>query len=100
MSRFELNLHDAHSCYMEDHSIAIETDTVQVLILLPKAWDVPSWGIKRPELTELFLEEEPSCNHPPVMHKLDGGCMAKNCPCENARMDVAHEKKGNNDTSN
>lgn len=94
MSRIELNLWDAHTIDMKANEITIETEGLQVHLILPKDTELPDWGFHTFGLTTVYPEEIPPiiCNHAPIMHRLSGGCNAPGCICTRSRSDESCEK--------
>ena len=87
-----MKLWDAKRVRMLDNCVTIDTVEGQYVIVLPSDVWLEEWDWEKIEGTErLFEEEEIKCNHPMIMHRINGGCNASGCLCMLNRNDRDHE---------
>ena len=83
MTRIELNLWDAQTFELYENVLTIETGHVQIKIMLPTDWNLGMLKKEKPEEPIVIYPE--GCTHPPLTHKIDGGCYAPDCDCGKSR---------------
>lgn len=88
--KIDLNLWDAKSIKIVDNSIVIDTIEGRFTIVLPKEVVCNAFDWEADTVQEYLEGFSVKCNHPPIMHRLHGGCNAPECKCTLMRSDEEH----------
>ncbi len=88
--KVDLNLWDARLITIGANSIIVDTETGRFTIMLPEEVWLTGFHWEA-EVQQEYLEGfSVECTHPPIMHRLDGGCNAPQCQCTLTRSDEDH----------